>query len=348
MSQHIPQSSSDYGTATSPRAHAVWHMSHRIRPRSGPPPNFFAIPLGLAGLGEVWTAAARILGTPEVVADVVNLLAAVVWTTLLLLYASGGLRRLCSDLRDPVRAPFVSLVPICAMLLGAALARDELAAGRAVVLVFLALTVLLGGWITGRWLAEDVPEESAHGGYFLPTVAGGFVGAAAAEQVGMHSIALGMFGIGVICWVMVGSVILNRIMFRASLPAALLPTLAIEVAPPAVGGIAYFAVSHGRTDDAACALAGYAVLMLVVQVRLVPVYAKLSFAPSFWSFTFPFAAVATDALQWLELRRPADSNAWAVVVVTLVSLLIGAVGMRTLAELMRGRLMRQVAAQAVK
>jgi len=228
------------------------------------------------------------------------------------------------------------------------LARDELAAGRAVVLVFLALTVLLGGWITGRWLAEDVPEESAHGGYFLPTVAGGFVGAAAAEQVGMHSIALGMFGIGVICWVMVGSVILNRIMFRASLPAALLPTLAIEVAPPAVGGIAYFAVSRGRTDDVACALAGYAVLMLVVQVRLVPVYAKLSFAPSFWSFTFPFAAVATDALQWLELRRPADSNAWAVVVVTLVSLLIGAVGMRTLAELMRGRLMRPVAAQAVK
>ena len=42
------------------------------------------------------------------------------------------------------------------------------------------------------------------------------------------------------------------------LPAALVPTLAIELAPPALGGTAYFA--HGTARDAfAYALAGYGV-----------------------------------------------------------------------------------------
>jgi len=90
----------------------------------------------------------------------------------------------------------------------------------------------------------------------LPTVAGGLVGAFAAAQVHFHSVAEASFGIGVLCWALLGSLVLNRLFFRPRLAGALFPTMAIEVAPPAVAGIAYFAITGGATGPVAEALAG--------------------------------------------------------------------------------------------
>jgi tellurite resistance protein len=43
-----------------------------------------------------------------------------------------------------------------------------------------------------------------------------------------------MFGYGIICWLIPGSMILARLFFRPMLPAAITPTIAVEVAPAAV------------------------------------------------------------------------------------------------------------------
>jgi tellurite resistance protein len=61
----------------------------------------------------------------------------------------------------------------------------------------------------------------------------------------------------------------------------LVPTLAIELAPPAIAGTAYFALTAGKVDFIARALGGYAVLMALVQLRFVPLYARLRFSIGF-------------------------------------------------------------------
>src|SRR5690348_6723196 len=104
-------------------------------------------------------------------------------------------------------------------------------------------------------------------GYFLTTAAGGLIGANAAAQVHLHALAEASFGIGVICWILLGSVILNRLLTRPALPSALVPTMAIELGIPAVAGLAYFAVAGRTVSFVACALGGYTVLMALVQVR---------------------------------------------------------------------------------
>jgi tellurite resistance protein len=60
------------------------------------------------------------------------------------------------------------------------------------------------------------------------------------------------------------------------------PTLAIEVAPPALAGLAYLAITHGRVDAVALALGGFTTLTVIVQLRLIPVYRRLAFGPAFW------------------------------------------------------------------
>ena len=119
----------------------------------------------------------------------------------------------------------------------------------------------------------------------------------------MHALAASSFGIGIISWVVLGSVIMNRLFTRPALPDALVPTMAIELGIPAVAGLAYFAVVGRTVNLVACVLGGYAVLMALVQVRLIPIYRRLSFTPGSWSFTFAYAGAAADALIWLAITK---------------------------------------------
>jgi tellurite resistance protein len=293
------------------------------------PPNLFGIALGIAGLAQAWHAAVPVLGTPQSVPGALDVLAAALWLVLAGAYLAQGPRIVLADLRDPVLSPFVSASALTAVLLAAALAQDAPSAGRVLVIVSLAVTIAIGGWLTGQWMTGGIDPDSVHPGYFLPTAAGGLIGANAAAQVHLHALAEASFGIGVICWIMLGSVILNRLFTRPALPPALVPTIAIELGIPAVAGLAYFAVAGRTVSFVACALGGYTVLMALVQVRLVPVYRRLSVTPGSWAFTFAYAAAAADALVWLAITKPPGTAGYAIAVITLLTSFVSWFAFRT-------------------
>jgi tellurite resistance protein len=306
-------------------------QSTRQRRFPGPrvPPNLFSIALGIAGLAQAWDAAGPLLGTPQAIPDALSILDAALWLVLVGAYLAQGPRIVLADLRDPVLAPFVPASALTAMLLATALAKDAFAAGRVLVIVFLAVTVVIGGWLTGQWMTGGIEPDSVHPGYFLPTAAGGLIGADAAAQVHLHALAEASFGIGVICWVLLGSMILNRLFSRPALPSALAPTMAIELGVPAVAGSAYFALAGRTVGLMACVLGGYAVLMAVVQVRLIPVYCRLSFTPGAWSFAFAYAAAAAYALVWLVISKPPAATAYAIAVIALLTAFVAWIAFRT-------------------
>lgn len=132
---------------------------------------------------------------------------------------------------------------------------------------------------------------------------------------------------------------MNRLFFRPALPAALVPTLAVELAPAAVAGAAYFALTGGATNVMARALGGYVVLMALVQLRLLPVYARLRFTPGFWAFTFSYAAACTDALLWINRERPPGATLYSALIVLLITAFIAAIAARTVMAAARGQLL---------
>jgi tellurite resistance protein len=301
------------------------------------PPNTSSIAFGLAGLSDVWRAAAAVIGVPVTVADVLLIVAAAVWLAQVVAYLAQGPRRLALDWRDPVLSPFISLMVITPLLLAAGLSLTAFAAARVLVIIFLILTTVVGGIMTGQWIAESLDSDRMHPGYFLPTVAGGFIGAYAAATVHLHALAEASFGLGLICWLVLGSNIQYRLFFRGALPAALVPTLAIEMAPPVVAGFSWFAVTGGSTGLVSRFLAGYAILMALVQVRFIPLYARLKFSIGFWAFTFSYAATATDAMLWLRFARAPGARAWGTLVLILITLMITAIAVRTVVAIARGQ-----------
>jgi tellurite resistance protein len=309
----------------------------RERPRARIIPNLFGIPFGIAGLADVWAAARPVLGTSPAVANALYLLSAVAWLIVLAAYLRQGPWRLAADLRDRTVGPFVSLAVMTPLLVSSDLGGYALGAAQALVAVFLGLTVALGGWLTGQWIAGDYSLDAFHPGYILSTVAG-LVGAIAAAAVHLHALAEFSFGIGVLSWLLLGF-IFGRLFFRPALPAALVPTLALLIAPPAVAGVAYFFLSHGATGPIGAGLAGYTVLAAMAQLRLIPLYARLRFSVATWTFTFSYAAAATDAILWIAAKSPPGAAAWTAAVTALISLFIAAIAALTVIALGRRQLL---------
>jgi len=308
------------------------------------PPSLFGISLGLAGLATAWHAAGAKLGTPTAVPDAIDILAAVVLLVLGCLYAAQGPRRMLADARDPVQAPFLAVPAITAMMLAAALASVSVTAGRVLVVVFLAVTIAVAGWLGGQWIAGDLDRASVHPGYYLPSVAGGLVGAITLSQVHLHGLAEAAFGLGILSWVLLGSVVLGRLITTTRLPAALQPVTAIEVAPAALAGVAWFALVAGRGITViAAAIGGYLVLMALIQLRLIAVYRKLRFTPGFWAFTFSYAIAITCALEWITRTNPPGATGYAIAAIAAITLFIGAIAVRTLIAIARGQFLTRAA-----
>jgi tellurite resistance protein len=261
--------------------------------------------------------------------------------SLLAVAAAGRLIReshaILAELRDPVLSPFWSLPSIVGMVLAIGLEPHAHGAAKVAFVVFFVGSTLFGGLITGEWIIMELDQGKFHPGYVLPTVAGSLVAAIGAGGFGLRGLGWLSFGAGVVSLLVFTSLTLNSLLFVKALPAALFPSVTLETAPAALAGSAYFEL-HGPVPDAAIyGITGYLVLMVLVQLRLLPVYCRLEFTPGFWSFTFPWAAIASFALTWLHIERPAGQTAYSVLVLAAVSLLIGAIAARSLVAIARGQ-----------
>jgi tellurite resistance protein len=305
------------------------------------PLNFFAIPFGLLGLADCWFVAAKFSLAPVAIADVLTAVAGLAWLTILIAYGRYARPRpgaLVADLTDPIASPFAALVVIMPMLAVAdAVYPHAHDLGRIVVDVLIVGTVLTGGWFTGQWIYRPLALQSMHPGYFLPTVAGGLVASASAALVGQSGLAEVLLGLGIISWLTLGSIILGRLQLGPALPPPLMPTIAIEVAPAGVATFAYFAIHGDRITEPAALIAGYGVLMVLAQLRLLPAYLRLPFMPSFWAFTFSWSAVVFGSMLWLHAGRPAGWRVYTYLLLAAITAFVGAIAVRTVIALRRGQ-----------
>jgi tellurite resistance protein len=299
------------------------------------PLNTFAIGFGLAGLAEVWSVASASLDLSVVAAQVVWAIAAVAWVWLLVAHIVRGVRSgdsLAGQLRHPAQGPIAALVPTTAMLFAGDLLTFSRPAGVILFLIATAVAAVFAGWLVASWLQGGLALESIHGGYLLPTAAASLVGADVAAHAELPALGWALFGVGIFFWVVMTTLIVIRLAFRPSLPDPLVPTMAILVAPPAVGGIAWFAL-NGLTDEPVAAMiAGLVVLLGLVQLALVPKYRRLRFSLGFWSFTFPAAAVFADAMLWLRITGIPGWQGITIALLTVSTLLVAAIGARSLIE----------------
>jgi tellurite resistance protein len=264
------------------------------------PAAFFGIVLGLAGLGNAWRAAHQVWQLPALVGEVLMALAAVVWALLLLLFILKWILARSDALGEafhPVQCCFIGLAGVATMLMAlAALPYSRLAAD---ILFGIGATFTLGFalWRTGMLWQGEREHAATTPVLYLPTVAGGFVTAIVASALGFPDWGQFAFGVALFSWLAIESVLLHRLYTITTLPAALRPTLGIQLAPATVGAVAYLSVNDGVPDLAAHALVGYGLMQALLLLRLLPWIMQQPFAASYWGFTFGATALATAPIR---------------------------------------------------
>jgi tellurite resistance protein len=126
-----------------------------------------------------------------------------------------------------------------------------------------------------------------------------------------------MFGVGIVLWLAVLPLLLNRLIAGPPLPAPLRPSLAILLAPPAVGALAVVALT-GQASGPALVLVGVALLIAAVLVSLAGDLSRVPFGLPWWGVTFPSAAFAVMLmavgfpawLGWLALLASTALTGW--------------------------------------
>jgi len=200
-----------------------------------------------------------------------------------------------------------------------------------------AWTLLFALWRTGLlWRGERDPSATT-AVLYLPAVAGAFVpqpgGRLRLSRLGAAGVRRGLFS-----WLAIESVLLHRLYTAATLPAALRPTLGVQLAPPAVGALAYISVSSGAPDMFVHALIGYGLLQALLLLRLAPWIAEQPFAPSYWAFSFG-ARAGGGAAADDRARRDRRGRNLAPFIFVAANVLIAALILGTLWLVVRGRLL---------
>lgn len=264
------------------------------------PASLFAIPLGLVALGLAWQAAASIWSVPYWVSGTLIWSGATFWVFLLIAYLGKWLLSRAAakaELEDPVQSCYIGLAGVVSLLASTGLSTEHRTLSLGLFGFGIAWTLVFAIYQTGRlWMGERKPETDTPILY-LPIVAGAFVTASAAAAMGYVDWGKLAFGGGLFTWFAIESVILHRLYTAAPLLPALRPTLGVQLAPPAVGAVAYIGVGGGAPDIVAYALIGYALLQVLLLIRLIPWLLEADLTPAWWSFSFGAASLPTAAMK---------------------------------------------------
>ena len=271
--------------------------------RNPVPLSFFGIAVGLLAFANTWHVGVRLWHLPGDVALAMTLAGLATWVVLLALVARQWFTHRAAaiaELQHPVQSSFAALVPVSSLLAGMALLPFSRVVATGVFALALVGQLAVGLALNGRlWMGGRAPELVTPALY-LPSVAQGFVAAAASAAFGWHQLGLLFFGAGLIAWLVLESPILQRAATGAPLPAALRPVLGIQLAPAVVGGGSWLALTSGVPDVFAWLLLGYGLYQALLLVRLLPWIREQGFVPGYWAFSFGTAALPALAMRMVE------------------------------------------------
>lgn len=319
-------------------------MAHRPDALKYLAPNWFAIVMSLCGLALAWDRAVPLLGDiAGAGALVVAGVAALVFVALALLSLlrwQHFTEAVAGDLKHPVRHAFFATIPVSVILLATCGVALLGASGWLAALWWLGslaqFAVTL--WVLARWLSADKAQQPGWNALtpaLIVPVVGNVLVPLAGVPLGAGGWAAAQFGLGVLLWPVLLTLLIMRIATHGLWPERLLATTFISVAPPAVIGSA--ALQLGAPTVLAWMCWGVALFFLLWSLQIGRRMLAQPFSVAFWSMGFPLAAFATLSLR-LAMQHPSAQTP-AMIALALASLVVLLLAVATWKGLQQGTLL---------
>ena len=307
------------------------------------PVGLFGSVMGLTGLSVAWRLAQTHFGTPSWIATAIGMVALATFVTLVVGYgvkAATAPDAVAREFHHPIAGNLFGTILISLLLLPIVLAPIALRLAQIMWIVG-AIGMFAFAWvIVTRWMSDRQQVAHATPAWIVPVV-GLLDVPLALPSLGlppMHAVMVASVAIGLFFAVPLFTLIFSRLVFEAPIADTLRPTLLILVAPFAVGVSAYV-VTTGSIDLFAEAL--YAIALFVLAVLFEDMRHLLVCCPfrvAWWAVSFPLAAIAIAALRVAIAQPVWITDALAIVLLALATLVIAGLSVRTLHGIAKGEL----------
>lgn len=304
------------------------------------PVTFFAIVMGLMGLTLALHAGAPAMPILEPASSLMLLIGAAVMIVITMIYVAKALRHPASvaeEWHHSVKLAFFPTISISLLLLATAVFPYNAALAEYVWLLGVAgqgvLTIaVISGWISHR----SIQVGHLTPAWFIPAV-GNVIVPVLGARMGYIETSWLFFSGGMIFWIVLLTLVMNRLIFHDPIVARLFPTMVILIAPPSVAFLAYVSMT-GDIDGVARLLIYSGYIFAALVVAQVPRLAKLPFALSWWALSFPIAALSIASFRFAQLDGSRTHHNIGFILLIVLVLVVAGLIWRTGKAILRGEI----------
>ncbi|CUH80929.1 SLAC1 anion channel family protein [Tropicibacter naphthalenivorans] len=305
------------------------------------PVTFFATVMGLAGLTLALHLAETRFGWGHLASQIALMVAIADFAAIAVLFVLKGLRHpgaIQAEWAHPVKLAFFPAISISLLLIATALRAEAPGAAGVVWSVGAAAQGVLTLAVISGWIGRR-PFQPMHisPAWFIPAV-GNVIVPVAGVPLGFVEVSWLFFSVGLMFWVVLLTLVMNRLIFHDPLPGRLLPTLVILIAPPAVAFLGWLQLNGGVLDAFARVLYYAAIGFAAIVAIQAQGFAKLPFALSWWALSFPVAALTIATLRFGELAGSGAHDLLGGAFLALLGMIVAGLIWRTLKAAAKGEI----------
>lgn len=296
----------------------------------------FAIIMGLAGLTIVFQKAEEILGMKGDIGYILALIDALLFILILLVYFFKIVKHfgeVKKEFSHPVRINFFAASAISFLLISIVYHSIDKDIAFYTFVIGTVMQTFFTFYTINFWINKNMEIQHSNPAWFIPIVGNVLVPVAGAGFVDMNLL-MYYFSIGLFFWVVLTSILINRIIFHHQLAIKFVPTLFIFIAPPAVAFIAYIKM-YGEYDMFAAMLYNLALFFSFLLFFMFKNFVNLKFFISWWAFTFPLAAVTIASMLAYKMTHIAIYSYFSYLFMFITTLVVIIVGYKTIQHMFK-------------
>lgn len=297
----------------------------------------FTLIMGLVGFAMAIKAAEKQAIIPLDISPLIYLLSVLLFILISLIYLLKIIRhgeQVLAEFNNPIKLQFFPAISISLILIGTASYGQQHTSAGLLWSLGSGMHLVFSLIIINEWLHRSSFEIiHSNPAWFIPVV-GNILIPIGGVEMAPAEISWFFFSVGLVFWIVLFTIIFYRLVFHPPMPGKLLPTIAIFLAPPAVGFLAYVALNGGLDHFARILYytALFITMLLLVQTSRL---ARLQFTLSMWAYSFPLAAMTIASIKMMELTGARVFGVISYLMLMLLVIVILSLIVRTIIAVQR-------------
>ena len=296
------------------------------------PVQLFAIIMGLSGFAIVFAKAYHILDFSywfyAFILFIDTLLFLVIFSSYMLKLAIHP-KAVKGEMNHPIKSSFMASISVSFLLLS--IAYYDFAPTVSIVLWYVAapLQLFFTLLVIKYWIHNDLEVVHSNPAWFIPIVGNVLVPVVGVDAAPIY-VSLFFFSLGLFFWIVLFTIMMNRVIFHNPLAKKLIPTFFIFIAPPAVGFISYLKITNGSIDMFSIFLYSIALFTLLLLLFMIRMYDVKMFFISWWAYTFPLAAITIATLLMHNIYDSSFTYLASLALIAFLTIVVGYVALKTI------------------